>query len=107
MAYKINDVVFFALCICRRNDAYGFVESDVDVLLLGLSYQLAIHAYLILGKDLGTQFGNLPIDGDPFLFQKPICSSTRAKAYFAEVFIDSNGGLLTHKTRQYAIELAS
>jgi hypothetical protein len=39
------------------------------MLLLGLPNQLAIYADLILGKDLGAQFGDLPIDGDPFLFQ--------------------------------------
>ena len=54
MTNKINDVVLFSKRICGRNDSYGLVKGNVNVLLLRLSDQLPIYAYLILWKDLSA-----------------------------------------------------
>lgn len=85
----IDDVVAFGLDIGGADDADGFVEGDIDVLLGWLGNQSAVDADFVARLDFGAHFGYLAVDGHAAFLDELVGSPPGTKADLTQVFIDS------------------
>lgn len=85
-----GDDVFWLFWIGRTDDAYRFIEGDIERLGFGFE-RLTIDPDDITGRDPVAGTGGLVVDGDPAGVDQPVGFPSGADAGLADVLVEADG----------------
>lgn len=85
-----GDDVFWLFRISGTDDAYRFIEGDIE--RLGFGFEgFAVDPDDITGRDPVAGTGGFIVDGDPAGIDQPVGVPTGADASFADVLVETDG----------------
>ena len=76
MTHKIHNVVLLPFLVGGAHNSHRFVQQYVDGFLFRRRDETTIHLHHIPIHDLGSEFRNLPVDGDALLLDQLVSLTT-------------------------------